>query len=74
MEVLERWGKILLLVGGVLAVLGVTLWLLSRLGLDRMPGDLVLRGKNVTVYVPLGVMLLVSVVATLILNLFLRRR
>lgn len=71
---LERWGKILLLIGGVLAVLGVTLWLLSRLGLDRMPGDLVLRGKNVTVYVPLGVMLLVSVVATLILNLFLRRR
>ncbi len=71
---LERWGKILLLIDGVLAVLGVTLWLLSRLGLDRMPGDLVLRGKNVTVYVPLGVMLLVSVVATLILNLFLRRR
>lgn len=71
---LERWGKILLLVGGVLVVLGVTLWLLSRLGWDRVPGDVVWRGKNVTVYVPLGLMLLVSLLATILVNLFLRRR
>jgi hypothetical protein len=72
--VLERWGKILLLVGGVLVVLGVMLWLMSRLGWDRIPGDVVWRGKNVTVYVPLGLMVLASVVATILLNLLLRRR
>ncbi len=71
---LERWGKILLLVGGVLVVLGVMLWLMSRLGWDRIPGDVVWRGKNVTVYVPLGLMVLASVVATILLNLLLRRR
>jgi len=47
---------------------------MSRLGWDRIPGDVVWRGKNVTVYVPLGLMVLASVVATILLNLLLRRR
>jgi hypothetical protein len=47
--------------------------LLGRLGLDRLPGDLVFRRGNLTVYFPIGVMILVSVVATILLNVFLRR-
>jgi uncharacterized membrane protein len=64
-----------LLIGGalVLLVLGVLFLLLGRLGLDRLPGDFVFRRGNLTVYFPIGVMILVSIVGTILLNLFLRR-
>lgn len=64
-----------MLVGGalVLLVLGAVFILLGRLGLDRLPGDLVFRRGGVTVYFPLGLMILLSIVGTILLNLFLRR-
>jgi hypothetical protein len=70
---LESIGK--LLIGGavVLIVLGGIFLLLSRFGLDRLPGDLVFRRGNFTVYVPIGLMVLVSVLGTVLLNIFLRR-
>jgi hypothetical protein len=70
---LEAIGK--LLVGGaiVLLVLGGLFLLLGRFGLDRLPGDLVFKRGNVTVYFPIGLMILLSIVGTIVLNLFLRR-
>jgi hypothetical protein len=70
---LESIGR--LLIGGavLLLVLGGLFLLLGRLGLDRLPGDLVFRRGNLTFYFPIGLMILLSVVGTLLLNLFLRR-
>ena len=70
---LEGIGK--LLIGGavVLLVLGVIFLLLSRFGLDRLPGDLIFRRGNLTIYAPIGLMILVSIVLTILLNIFLRR-
>jgi multisubunit Na+/H+ antiporter MnhG subunit len=70
---LEGVGK--LLIGGAVAllVLGAIFLLLGRFGLDRLPGDLVLRRGNLTVYLPIGLMILLSVVGTILLNLFFRR-
>ncbi len=70
---LEGLGR--LLIGGalVLLVLGGLFLLLGRLGLDRLPGDLVFRRGNLTVYFPIGLMILLSVVGTIVLNLLLRR-
>ncbi len=70
---LEGIGK--LLIGGavVLLVLGALFLLLGRLGLDRLPGDLVFKRGNFTVYFPIGLMILLSVVGTIVLNLFFRR-
>jgi multisubunit Na+/H+ antiporter MnhG subunit len=64
-----------LLIGGalVLLVLGGLFLLLGRLGLDRLPGDLVFRRGNLTVYFPIGIMILLSVVGTIVLNVLLRR-
>jgi hypothetical protein len=64
-----------LFIGGavVLLVLGAIFLLLGRLGLDRLPGDLVFRRGNVTVYFPIGLMILLSIVGTILLNLFFRR-
>ncbi|HET6659678.1 MAG TPA: DUF2905 domain-containing protein [Rubrobacter sp.] len=70
---LEGVGK--LLIGGafVLLVLGGVLFLLGRMGVDRLPGDLVLRRGNFTLYFPIGLMILLSVVGTILLNIILRR-
>ncbi len=70
---LEGLGK--LLIGGalVLLVLGGSFLLLGRLGLDRLPGDLVFNRGSFTVYFPLGLMILLSVVGTIVLNVLLRR-
>ena len=70
---LEDLGR--LLVGGalVLLVLGGLFLLLGRIGLDRLPGDLVFRRGNLTVYFPIGIMILLSIVGTVVLNVLLRR-
>lgn len=70
---LEGLGR--LLIGGavVLLVLGALFLLLGRFGVDRLPGDLVFRRGNVTVYFPIGLMILLSIVGTILLNLFFRR-
>ncbi len=65
----------LLIVLGVLAVLaGGVLLLAGRLPwLGRLPGDLVVRRGPVTFYFPLVTSLVVSIVVTIVLNLFWRR-
>jgi uncharacterized membrane protein len=70
---LEGVGK--LLIGGAVAllVLGGVLFMLGRMGVDRLPGDLVLRRGNFTLYFPIGLMILLSVVGTIVLNIILRR-
>ena len=69
----EGLGK--LLIGGalVLLVLGGLFLLLGRIGLDRLPGDLVFRRGNFTVYFPIGLMILLSIAGTVVLNVLLRR-
>ncbi len=72
---LERLGKGLLIAGAALALTGAVLWALSRLGWQRLPGDLVWRSKSgVTVFIPLGFSVLLSVILTVVLNLIFRRR
>ena len=63
------------MIGGaiVLLVIGALFLLLGRLGVDRLPGDLVFRRGNATIYFPIGLMILISVVGTIVLNLVFRR-
>ena len=70
---LDSLGRLLVLLGGVLVLLGLVLVLAPKLPfLSRLPGDLVLRRGDVTVYVPIATMLLVSLGLTLLLNVVLR--
>jgi Protein of unknown function (DUF2905) len=70
---LEGIGKVLIGAAIVLLVVGGLFLLFGRLGLDRLPGDLLFRRGNVTVYFPIGLMILLSIVGTILLNIFLRR-
>ena len=70
---LEGLGKLLLGGAVVLLVLGGLFLLLGRLGMDRLPGDLVFRRGNATFYFPIGLMIVLSIVGTIVLNLVFRR-
>ena len=66
-------GRLLLGLAAVLAVFGGVLILAGRAGLGRLPGDLSFGGDGVRFYVPIATCLALSVIATVVLNLFFRR-
>ena len=70
---LAPMGRILLAVGLGLVLLGGLLLLLQRAGLSRLPGDFVYRRDGLTVFLPLGTSLLLSILLTLILMLLRKR-
>lgn len=66
-------GRALIYLGGGLVVLGTIVLLLGRvLDLGSLPGDLAYEGENVRIYAPIGTMIVVSIVLTVLLNLILR--
>jgi hypothetical protein len=69
-------GRLLVLAGVAIAALGVVLILVERtnLPLGRLPGDIVWRGRNSTVYFPWVTCLVISVIASLVLWLIGRTR
>jgi Protein of unknown function (DUF2905) len=56
----------LIVLGLVILVAGLLWPYLSRIGLGRLPGDIVIERGNVTFYFPLMTCLLVSVVFSLV--------
>jgi hypothetical protein len=69
-------GKALLGLGFLLVFVGAILLIAARMGLPlgRLPGDIAYKGKNVSVYFPLGTSILISVVLSVILYLVSRFR
>ena len=67
---METIRRVLIGVGLVLVLVGVFWPLLSRLGLGRLPGDIVIRRDNFSFYFPLATCLLVSGLLTLIFWFF----
>jgi Protein of unknown function (DUF2905) len=70
---METAGKVLLVSAVILAIVGLGALGLAKLGVDRVPGTLAWKSDNVTLFVPIGLMLVVSIVGTIVLNVFLRR-
>ena len=70
-----RMGRGLIAIGIVLVVLGLLVTLGGRLPirLGRLPGDIVIRGKNTTFYFPLATSLLLSGLLSIVMWLLSRR-
>ena len=66
-------GRILLIIGILLVVVGGLAALGVRLPIGRLPGDIAVEGDRGGFYFPIVTMLIVSVVLTVLFNLFLRR-
>ena len=61
-------GKLLLVLGAIIVVIGAALLVAGRfnLPLGRLPGDIVIRGKNSVFYFPLATSIILSIVLSLI--------
>jgi hypothetical protein len=66
-------GRILLVVGGLIALTGLLLMAGRRLPFGRLPGDISGSKGGVTFFLPLGTSLVLSIVLTVVLTLLLRR-
>jgi H+/Cl- antiporter ClcA len=68
-------GKLLTIAGIVITFIGLSLtyapWLISWFG--RLPGDIRIEGENHFIFIPITSMIIISVVLTLVINLFFRR-
>jgi hypothetical protein len=73
---MAEMGRMLVILGVGLVVIGGIVMLLGRTGLPlgRLPGDVVYRGKNTTFYFPLASSILISVVLSIVLFLIGRLR
>jgi hypothetical protein len=70
----DGMGRLLIVGGVILAAAGVLIVLAPNIPfLGRLPGDIRIDNGNVKVFIPLGTMLLISLILTLILNLANRR-
>ena len=58
--------RFLIVLGLAILLVGLLWPYLSKLGLGRLPGDIVIERENVTLYVPLATCLLLSLVLSLI--------
>lgn len=63
-------GKLLIILGIVLIAFGLA-WLAGeRLGLGRLPGDIVIERDGLRIYLPLMTCLIISVVLSVVLWFF----
>jgi hypothetical protein len=70
---LSDLGKLLLILGGMTALLGLILLAMGHVPLlGRLPGDLTFRRGNVSCFIPIASSILLSLLLTLLLNLLLR--
>ena len=60
-------GRWLIILGVVLIVAGLLWPWLTRLGLGRLPGDIVIERENFRLYIPLATSLLISLALSLLL-------
>ena len=59
--------RILIIAGAVLIVMGLLWGPLSRMGLGRLPGDIVIERENLRVYIPITSAILVSIALSVVI-------
>ncbi|HZT07675.1 MAG TPA: DUF2905 domain-containing protein [Chloroflexota bacterium] len=66
-------GRVLIIAGGLLVLIGVAIVLAPRIPfLGRLPGDILFQRDGVTIAIPLATSILLSLVLTVLLNLLAR--
>jgi hypothetical protein len=66
-------GKLLLIAGVVIAVLGGVILLLTRVGVTQLPGSISVSGGNFSFFFPVAFCVVVSIVLTVVINVIVHR-
>lgn len=69
-----QWlGKVLIIVGLVLVVVGALIWLFPKIPfIGKLPGDIYVEKENFRVYFPITTCIIISIIITLLFMLFKR--
>ncbi len=68
---LPHLGKILVLFGVIMVIVGLILIFADKIPfLGKLPGDIVFKKDNTTIYIPIVTMIVISILLTIILNIF----
>ena len=62
--------KILLIIGIIILALGLFYPFLKKIGLGQLPGDIIYKSDNSTFFFPIVTCIIISIVLTIIFNLF----
>ncbi len=74
MDLFQDLGRLLIIIGIVIAVLGALVFFGGKIpGIGRLPGDIIVQRGNFTFYFPVVTAILLSIILTAVLNLFFRR-
>lgn len=69
---MEGIGKILLIVGGIIVILGLILIFSQHIPfLGKLPGDIFVKKEGFSFYFPIGTLLILSILVTIIVNVIL---
>ena len=66
-------GRLLLIAGVVIAVLGGVILLLTRAGVTQLPGSVSVSGGNFSFFFPVLFCVVVSIVLTVVINVIVHR-
>ncbi|MFZ5764554.1 MAG: DUF2905 domain-containing protein [Thermodesulfobacteriota bacterium] len=62
-----------LILFGILLIIAGLLWpVLSKLPLGRLPGDIIIRRGGLSLYLPLGTSIVISIILSLLFTIFRR--
>lgn len=69
---MQDLGRLLVGLGALLLIAGGVVLLAGRMGLPlgRLPGDIAVRGRNVTFYAPIATCIVISILLSLVIWLF----
>jgi hypothetical protein len=65
-------GKIFINIGIIFLIIGIIIRFANKLGIKKLPGDIVIKGENFSFYFPIVTCIIVSIVLSLIFSLFRR--
>ena len=62
--------KILIIIGIIIILIGLLYPFIKKLDIGQLPGDIIFKSGNSTLFFPIVTCLIISIILTLIFNLF----
>lgn len=66
-------GRIIIVFGAVLIIVGIAFTLFSKVGLPKLPGDILIKKEGFTFYFPWVTSIIISIILSLVFYLFFRK-
>ena len=62
--------KILIILGIIILIIGLLYPYIKKLGFGQLPGDIIFKSENSTFFLPIVTCIIISLILTIIINLF----